>query len=241
MQVRLPFDALSHRCPSLALVEDDGRMAALALELLREQGWHCTSYPRASAFLADVGQQDFDAVLLDQRLPDYSGLQVLERLSSLPGPMPPVVMVTSCADDQTLERAFEAGAQDFVLKPYRGRELVARLRALLRRTAQTVPEVREPAISPRGPASLNHHPAVVAGWSSLTERERRCADILLARLGQTVSRSQLREQVWGLSEAVQTRTVDTHISRVRAKLGLCPENGFCLITLYGVGWRLERR
>lgn len=233
MQLDLPHDGRPPTVLSLALVDDDPRVTGLVQALLSQQGWHCQPYARGSDFLSAASQEDFDVVVLDQRLPDCSGLEVLERLSGLRPDPPATLMLTSCADDQTLEAAFEAGAQDFLLKPYRARELIARLKALLRRPRPVATD------RPRHGHEGALAPGVRAGWALLTPRERRCAEILLGRLGQTVSRELLRQQVWGLTSSVQTRTVDTHVSRVRTKLGLTPDQGFRLETLYGLGWRLE--
>ncbi len=188
-------------------------------------------FKRGRDFLEACGQPSaFAAALLDMRLPDMTGLAVLAALENR---APPVVMLTGMTEESGLIKAFELGAHDYLFKPFRPAELVARHRGLLRRTS-TQPETtgRQTA----EPLTLAHHP----GHDQLTEKERGCAELLLGQLGKTVSRDTLRRQVWHGHQAISSRTIDTHVSRVRAKLGLHRDRGFELNAVYGVGYRLQK-
>lgn len=214
-------------------------MARQSCDVITSLGWQPRHFAKGRAFLQSLRTQPFDAVLLDLRLPDMSGLDILNALPL--GHRCPVIMVTSSADESSLLAAFDGGVRDYVTKPFRSRELGARLGALLSRSgvqpAREILTVRDLQID----LHPESQPIVFRGSEAivLTEKEFRCAQLLLACAGRTVSRDALRLRVWHLSEAVQTRTIDTHVSRVRCKLGLWPEHGFSLRSIYGVGWRLE--
>jgi len=206
----------------VAVVEDDRAIGLQLSDLLGEAGVLTEVFAQGQAFLARQTQAPFDAALLDMRLPDASGLAILEALK-VQGRGLPVIMLTGMTEERGLVAAFGLGAHDYVFKPFRPAELVARVQALLQRTRQ----------APTPPLALLERP-------DLTDKERGCAQILLTHLGQTVSREQLRQGVWRRNQAVDSRTIDTHVSRVRTKLGLDPSNGFALTAVYGVGYRLQK-
>ncbi len=215
----------------IAVVEDDLALGQQIVDVLATAELAGQWFKRGQDFVAACGDPGaFDAVLLDMRLPDMTGLAVLERLSNR---APPVVMLTGMTEETGLIRAFELGVHDYVFKPFRASELVARIRGLVRRTR---PKRGDEDTGITGTALLTEHPA----YPSLTEKERGCAEILLAQLGQTVSRDTLRRQVWRGHQAVTSRSIDTHVSRVRTKLGLVPSAGFELASVYGVGYRLQK-
>jgi DNA-binding response OmpR family regulator len=215
----------------IAVVEDDLALGRQIVDVLEQAGLGAQWFRRGQDFLsACSGPKPFGAALLDMRLPDMTGLTILETLANR---APPVVMLTGMTEESGLIRAFELGVHDYLFKPFRPAELVARLKGLLRRTSA------EPAgLDGSGPSDLglSEH----AGYTSLTEKERGCAEILLAHLGKTVSRDTLRQHVWQSHQAISSRTIDTHVSRVRNKLDLTSANGFELTAVYGVGYRLQK-
>jgi two-component system phosphate regulon response regulator PhoB len=178
-----------------------------------------------------------DVVLLDLMLPDIPGTEVCRQLKGDPRTRHvPVVMLTAKGDEVDRVVGFELGADDYVTKPFSVRELVLRLRAVLRRA----PPVRG-ADRPRervGPIRLDvegHRAFVDDAEIALTPLEFRLLATLMARLGRVQSREQLLEDVWGMSADLETRTVDTHVKRLREKLGSGRE---LLETVRGVGYRL---
>ena len=215
----------------VAVVEDDLALGQQIVDVLAQAGLAAQWFKRGQGFVEACSRpKAFDVALLDMRLLDMTGLAVLEKLLDR---APPVVMLTGMTEEAGLIRAFELGVHDYVFKPFRAAELVARLKGLVRRTRRP-PERVEPTA---GKATLlTDHPA----YTSLTEKERGCAEILLAQLGQTVSRDTLRRQVWRGHQVVTSRSIDTHVSRVRTKLGLVPSAGFELASVYGVGYRLQK-
>lgn len=261
----------------IAIVEDDRRLAQQLNDLLRERGWQVFVFHSAAGLLESLPRQRFDLVLLDMGLPDQTGLQLIRSMGALGfeqsrGSLPEIVMLTGMVDESMLEEAFALGVRDYVHKPYRGRELVARLSAILRRQPAVLPTALPTTLPP---ASAHHaaapHKAVphraephaakpvaaISGlrleagnplgpgawlkgrWVSMTEKEYQCAAYLSGRMGETISRDEIRSQVWGYNSQVETRTVDTHVSRIRKKLLSCPGLGIRLAPVYGVGYRME--
>jgi DNA-binding response OmpR family regulator len=215
----------------VAVVEDDLALGQQIVDVLAQAGLAAQWFKRGQDFVGACGRPEaFDVALLDMRLPDMTGLAVLENLLDR---APPVVMLTGMTEEAGLVRAFELGVHDYVFKPFRANELVARLKGLVRRTRRELGGA-EPLVAK--PSLLTDHPA----YTSLTEKERGCAEVLLGQLGQTVSRETLRRLVWRGHQVVTSRSIDTHVSRVRTKLGLVPSAGFELASVYGVGYRLQK-
>ena len=215
----------------IAVVEDDLALGQQIVDVLGQAGLAAQWFKRGQGFVEACSRPEaFDVALLDMRLPDMTGLAVLEKLLDR---APPVVMLTGMTEEAGLVRAFELGVHDYVFKPFRAAELVARLKGLVRRTRRPRERV-EPTADKA--TLLTDHPA----YTSLTEKERGCAEVLLGQLGQTVSRDTLRRLVWRGHQVVTSRSIDTHVSRVRTKLGLVPSAGFELASVYGVGYRLQK-
>jgi two-component system, OmpR family, phosphate regulon response regulator PhoB len=183
-----------------------------------------------------IQQRVPDLVLLDLMLPDVPGTEICRQVkSSSRTAHVPVLMLTARGDEIDRVLGFELGADDFVTKPFSVRELILRIKAILRRHA---PEDGEPARAEVGPIKVNveAHRAYVAGKEiELTSLEFKLLLSLIARAGRVQSREQLLEGVWGLSPETHTRTVDTHIKRLREKLGTARE---LLETVRGAGYRL---
>lgn len=229
----------------VAILEDDDQLASQLCALLQLKGWQVRRYARGQLLLDALDRQHFDAVLCDLRLPDMTGLDVLAahraRASQHRAQGPAMIMLTGATDEASLVQAFALGAHDYVHKPFRAAELQARLCASVRRRrsdpierGQTIGPIRLEPHGENGPQAHRNGQAV-----ALTDKEFQCAQMLLGQLGQTVSRNEIRLQVWRHNEHVQTRTIDTHISRVRQKLGLTPDQGFRLSPVYGIGYRLD--
>ncbi|MFM1827475.1 MAG: Sensory transduction protein regX3, partial [Pseudomonadota bacterium] len=247
----------------IAIVEDDRRLAQQLNDLLLERGWQVWVFHQAAGLLESLPRQRFDLVLLDMGLPDQTGLQLIRSMGALGfeqsrGSLPEIVMLTGMVDESILEEAFALGVRDYVHKPYRGRELVARLSAILRRQPAEPPTKLPTAGAPRGAERPAAKPLAAIGglrfeadnplgpgawlqgrWVSMTEKEYQCAAYLSGRMGETISRDEIRSQVWGYNSQVETRTVDTHVSRIRKKLLSCPGLGIRLAPVYGVGYRME--
>ena len=222
----------------IALLEDDIDQAQLLLQWLEAAEHTVVHFEDATEFLRSTHYESFDLFILDWLLPESSGLAVLKEVRERDPQRPPVLFVTVRDDERHIVRALEAGADDYMIKPVRRSETLARIQALLRRS---VGSVAAPIEAPPFAFDLEHHQVRLHdGVIPLTPREFELAAFLFRRPGQIVSRNHLLESIWGTGHAtLNTRTVDTHISRLRKKLKIAPENGWTLTSIYQHGYRLE--
>ncbi|SHK45985.1 DNA-binding response regulator, OmpR family, contains REC and winged-helix (wHTH) domain [Halomonas caseinilytica] len=206
-----------------------------------EKGWHIDCYQDARTFIRGIKRRTYDLVLLDWMLPDLSGPEVLAWLDEYFLVTPPVIMVTHRDSERDVVEALKAGAEDFISKPFRSEELVARVLTTLRRHHVGSKHRYEPfshgdlTVYPKEEIITSHGEPV-----KLTYQEYRLALLLLRNLNHPLSRSYLYETVWGQEESPMSRTLDVHIYRLRRKLGLNAENGWKLSSVYRYGYRLQR-
>jgi two-component system phosphate regulon response regulator PhoB len=226
------------------LIVDDERDLVSVLDFnLRQAGFETLLAWGGEQALQHVRRRVPDLVLLDLMLPDLSGTEVCRQLKSDPRTRHvPVMMLTAKGDEVDKVVGFELGADDYVTKPFSVRELMLRVKAVLRRAA--------PAGAERPPSSLGpirvdveaHRAYVEEVEVTLTPLEFRLLTTLMARSGRVQSRDQLLTDVWDMSSEIETRTVDTHVKRLREKLGPARD---LLETVRGIGYRLvdpaERR
>lgn len=230
---------MSDKTGLIGLVEDDPDQAVLFSYWLENAGYNVRVYQDAADFRRKLGVEAVDLLLLDWNLPDESGLDVLKWLRSEGHTRLPVIFLTARNDEADIIDGLKAGADDYLTKPARQGELLARVGAMLRRmglvseggTVEELPPYRIDFGKRR--ISLNERDVV------LTEREFDLAAFLFRRRGRVVSRDALLEGVWNIRNDVATRTVDTHISRLRKKLELAGEHGWRLNAVYQHGYRLE--
>ena len=225
---------------TIGLVEDDADQAALFAAWLEDAGYRVHVYPNATDFRRHLGAESIDLLLLDWILPDTPGPELLDWLRHSAQASLPVLFLTARTSEADIIEGLNAGADDYIPKPARRGELIARVRALLRRTgvAGEDPVLRE--VPPYLLDTLRRRIAIAGNEVRLTDREFDLAAFLFRRHGRIVSRDTLLSQVWKLGTGVTTRTVDTHISRLRRKLGLNGEHGWQLTAVYQHGYRLER-
>jgi DNA-binding response OmpR family regulator len=224
--------------PRIAVLEDDSSQAKLVEHWIASQGYVCRTFSRGKEILDALLHDTYDLAVLDWRVPDVSGEEVLRTLrKSLREPLP-VVFTTARDREEDIVHALKSGADDYLVKPLRRLEFLARLEALLRGPAldaERTIEVEEFRIDPQG-RTVHKAGALV----ELTQKEFEMAALLFRNMGRLLSRSYLLDAVWGISAEVSTRTVDTHASQLRSKLGLYPEHGWKLSAVYQHGYRLER-
>ena len=196
----------------------------------------CKSYGTARSFLEALPGEAFDLLIIDWTLPDSSGEVALRWIRENIGWSLPVIFVTAHDSEIDIVNALRAGADDYVVKPARFLELLARVDALGRR-------VKPPTVVHFGAYDINkdlRQIRVHGKEVELTQKEFELACYLFQHPGKLPSRVALLEKLWGLNADVDTRTVDTHISRIRRKLGISPENGWNIIPVYGYGYRIDR-
>jgi two-component system OmpR family response regulator len=210
------------------VVEDDANIGALVRTYLERDGFQVLWVRSGEAALTELDRHPVRLVVLDLGLPGIDGLEVCRRI----GGRMPVVMLS--ARDEVADRivGLELGADDYLPKPFSPRELTARIRAVLRRSAR----VDEPALLTLGPVTLSPsaREARVDGREiTLTQREFDLLEYLMVRSGRVVTRDELLEAVWGFVAPGQTRTVEVHLAQLRKKLGH-PE---LIRTVRGVGYK----
>ena len=220
----------------IALVEDDPQQARLLASWLGDAGYPAILYGSGAEFLRSVARESYDMLILDWGLPDLDGLEVLNRYRSIVSGGPGVIVVTVRDKESDAVAALEHGADEYLRKPIRAREFLARVRALGRRTAQRRLEDLDPfVIDPeQRTITLQGEPV------RLTAREFDMAYFLFQRREQLVSRNHILESVWGNDRLMLSRTVDTHISRLRKKLRLDGESGWRLVSVYRRGYSLQK-
>ena len=223
--------------PPLVLIVDDERDLVRLLEFnLQEAGFETAAAYAGEEALQKARQRIPDLIVLDLMLPDIPGNEVCRQLKASPRTRHvPVLMLTARTEEVDRVVGFEVGADDFVTKPFSVRELVLRVRAILRRgSGADLDEAREQV----GPIRVDAgaHRAYVDGQEiALTALEFKLLTTFMSRLGRVQTREALLQDVWGLSSDLQTRTVDTHVKRLREKLGA----GRDLIeTVRGIGYRM---
>ena len=221
----------------VAVLDDDVHQLDLLSHAAQALGYTCHRFSTAAALLHALQQATFDLFLIDWELPDMPGLDVLRTLRLRHRTRSPVIFVTHRGDERDVVQALSAGADDYVVKPVRSAELKARMLALLRRAyPQEAAELRhgEFLLQPAS-RSVSYQGQPI----ELKQREFELARCLFVHLGQLLSRPYLMQTVWGRDADLPTRTLDTHVSAVRSKLGLRPERGYRLSAVYGHGYRLE--
>jgi two-component system phosphate regulon response regulator PhoB len=222
---------------SVLIVDDERDLLSLLDFNLRAAGFETLLATTGEQAVSQLRRRIPDLVLLDLMLPDVPGTEVCRQIKADPRTKHvPVVMLTAKGEEVDRVVGFEIGADDYVTKPFSVRELVLRLKALVRRTGSGRAAERPP--EQVGPIRVDvdaHRCFVDGGEVTLTPLEFKLLSTLMARLGRVQSREQLLEDVWEMSSEVETRTVDTHVKRLREKLGSGRD---LLETVRGIGYRL---
>ncbi|NNK33310.1 MAG: response regulator transcription factor, partial [Xanthomonadales bacterium] len=211
------------------------------LELwLADAGYDVSTSATGQDFVRAVQSRGFDLMVLDWMVPEMDGLEVLEWVRNHIRERVPVIFLTTRGEEEKIVTALEAGADDYVTKPAKQAELLARVGALARRSGLMD---KQPDTLTVGEFELDRKLNQVKKDGeeiALTGREFELAWYLFSNLSKILSREYLLRHIWNISTAVHTRTVDTHASRVRSKLGLRPEHGWKLSSVYHYGYRLEQ-
>lgn len=224
----------------IAILDDDQSILELVCTILTAAGHSCHPFESGREMLHQLRRESYDMLILDWQVPDLSGTEVLHWVREKLPPTLPVLFMTSRSGEDDIIAGLAAGADDYMIKPIRRGELAARVQALLRRAypSQTADEVVKfgpyQFESRAGRVSINDSPV------EMTQKEFDLALLLFRNIGRPLSRAYILEAVWSRDIDIPSRTMDTHISRVRSKLELRPENGYRLAPVYSYGYRLEQ-
>ena len=223
----------------IAVVEDDLAFASEMEEFLGAAGYTVSSYDSSQKFLAALRQSECDLLIVDWSIPDLSGIEVLEYIRKFHPDMP-AIMLTARAENIDIVRGLEAGADDYVAKPVDRAVLAQRIKSLLRRSKGEVKNVSENVILGRyllRPSTST----IYLGDEEIVvpKREFDMAMLFFTNPNRLLSRQYLAATLWGKVVDYQSRTIDTHVARLRKNLKLAPTSGISLNALYGFGYTLQ--
>lgn len=221
----------------ILIIEDEGSYREALTFMLRKEGFDVTSAPDGASGLAEYDKSGADLVLLDLMMPGIPGMEVCRQLRQR-GTVA-IVMVTARDAEVDKVVGLELGADDYVTKPFSHRELVARIRAVLRRgqESELLPEVVE-VDGVR--IDVERHQVIVDGEEvRFALREFELLELLLRNAGRVMTRGQLIDRIWGSDYVGDTKTLDVHIKRLRSKIEKEPSNPQRLITVRGLGYKYE--
>jgi two-component system response regulator RegX3 len=221
------------------VVEDEESFSDALSYMLRKEGFEVSVAETGPAALTEFDRTGADIVLLDLMLPEMSGTEVCRQLRTKS--QVPIIMIT--ARDSEIDKVvgLEIGADDYVTKPYSPRELVARVRAVLRRQVADPPEAAAPSLAV-GPVRMDvdRHVVTVDGEPvQLPLKEFELLELLLRNAGRVLTRGQLIDRIWGADYVGDTKTLDVHVKRLRSKVEPSPSTPRHIVTVRGLGYKFE--
>lgn len=222
---------------NFAVVEDSRSQAEVLKALLKSEGHQVEVFSEGLACIEALKTRSFDFFIVDWTLPDIGGDEVLRVIREQCGWDVPVVFCTARTEEECASDILRLGADDYIPKPIRYMEFMARVHALLRRR-----KPQQPSQLRIGSIEVDREGRRIRLSGSevdLTQREFDLAVVFLHNIGRVLPREELLSTVWVKETEVDTRTVDTHTSRLRKKLGLSGESGLMLTSVYGQGYRLD--
>ena len=222
----------------ILLVEDEDALSEPLAYLLRREGYTVTVAADGPAAIAEFDRGGVELVLLDLMIPGIPGTEVCREIRTRSSV--PIIMLTAKDSEIDIVVGLELGADDYVTKPYSTRELLARIRAIMRR--QTEPsDLAEPVLE-SGPVQMDieRHTVRVNGVdTAMPLKEFELLELLLRNAGRVLTRGQLIDRVWGSDYFGDTKTLDVHIKRIRSKIESQPSEPVQLVTVRGLGYRFE--
>lgn len=222
---------------TILLVEDDPSLALGLCDALEFEGFRVVHAARGQDAIDLAAKQKPDCIILDLMLPDLNGYQVCEQIRKSDG-RTPIVMLTARSQEADKIRGLDVGADDYVTKPFSVGELVARIRAIFRRTAFVVPTdqpftVGEARIDPTA-HTLQRGDEI----DQLSFYEVELVKLLFERAGQPVTRDEIMRRVWGTEQNATNRTIDNFVVKLRKKIEIEPSQPRHILTVYGLGYKL---
>ena len=222
----------------ILLVEDEDALSEPLAYLLRREGYTVTVAPDGPTAIAEFDRGGVDLVLLDLMIPGIPGTEVCREIRTRS--TVPIIMLTAKDSEIDIVVGLELGADDYVTKPYSTRELLARIRAVMRRQSEPS-DLAEPILE-SGPVQMDieRHTVRVNGIeTAMPLKEFELLELLLRNAGRVLTRGQLIDRVWGSDYFGDTKTLDVHIKRIRSKIEAVPSEPTLLVTVRGLGYRFE--
>ena len=222
----------------ILIVEDEKSLSEPLAYLLGREGYETTIVADGLAAVAEFERNGSDLVLLDLMLPGMQGTEVCREIRTRSAV--PIIMLTAKDSEVDIVVGLELGADDYVTKPYSSRELLARIKAVLRR--RTEPETENEAILEAGDVRMDverHTVSVGGSVVAMPLKEFELLELLMRNAGRVLTRGQLIDRIWGADYFGDTKTLDVHIKRIRSKIEKTPSEPTMLVTVRGLGYRFE--
>jgi DNA-binding response OmpR family regulator len=223
----------------VVIADDEPDVVAFLKSVVEQLGHVAVSYSDGNMLAQALVRETFDLLILDWNIPGKDGIATLQWMQTALADRPPVIMMTNRSAKRDISDALNAGADDYITKPEDRAVVAARINALLRRNAGSGAFDVQATYGKYHLNRLEQTVTINNKTITLTAKEFELADLFFRNADRTLSRNYIMEAIWRTTAALATRTLDMHISRVRAKLDLQPENGFRIFTVFGYGYRLE--
>ncbi|MEM7511990.1 MAG: response regulator transcription factor [Bacteroidota bacterium] len=224
----------------ILIVEDEPAMRMGLQDNLEFEGYDVSVAQDGEEGLKTVRESTFDLVILDIMMPKFSGYDVCKYMRQQ-GDQTPVIFLSAKAEEIDKVLGLELGADDFIAKPFSVRELMARIKAILRRTESIQPVQKEQSEAVVGRLTANFQTYTASSQGAeikMSHKEFEILKYLLERKNQTVSRNDLLQDVWGYAEQPTTRTVDNFVMKLRQKIEENPNKPSIILTVHGIGYKL---
>ena len=222
----------------VAIADDDPELLEQLASALEGTSHSFDRYKNGAEMMTALKRETYDVILIDWNMPGSTGLEIVNWAATNLAPPPAMILMTSRSDKQDVVRGLEAGAIDYIVKPESNEVILARIEAAVRKTRSK----DKPRFEEFGRYRIDRLQEGIERDGEpikLTSKEFKVAELLFDNLNRPLSRNYIFSQVWSGSPDMETRTLDMHISRVRSKLELRPQNGFAIQTVFGFGYRMD--
>lgn len=223
----------------IAVVDDDAEMRTFLDELLTQNGHSCTQFADGRSVITALSRDTYDLMFVDWNMPGLTGIEVVDWTLKNVSTPPRIIMLTSRTEERDVVDGLSAGADDYIIKPETGAVILARVAAIFRRAAVQEVDERYDHFGIYRFDRVTETVAFDGNEVPLTAKEFALAKAFFENQHRALSRPYILETIWKSSADLATRTLDVHVSRIRTKLKLTPQNGYRLQTIFGFGYRLE--
>ena len=223
----------------IAIADDESDVVHFLKKIVEDMGHAASTFSDGASLSQALVRETYDLVIMDWSMPKKDGLATLGWMQTSLPEKPPVIMLTNRTAKRDISDALNAGADDYITKPEDPMVITARINALIRRSAGSGAFETKAVYGIYEFDRIEQAVAVDGKMVAMTANEFELADLFFRNRDRTLSRNYIMETIWRTTAALATRTLDMHISRVRSKLDLRPENGFRIFTVFGYGYRLE--
>ncbi len=224
----------------IAIADDHKDMREFMRTTLQQAEYPCSEFSNGRELITALQRETFDLLVIDWNMPEQSGIEVIYWARANLAPCPPIIVLTSRSDSADIVAALEAGADDYIVKPEKPAVIVARVRSALRRVT---PQAAAQRFQTYGDFVFDRSNNTIVAYGevvAMRPKEFALAELFLQNGHRPLSRGYILQAVWNSVADLPTRTLDMHVSRVRAKLNLHPANGYRLQTVFGYGYRFEQ-